>query len=87
MLTLPKCGDNYTIYFDASTVGLGCALMQSGKVIAYVSRELMLHENNYPTHCKELAVVVFELKLLRNYMYGVHVDVFTEHKSLQYVFT
>ena len=56
-------------------------------MIAYASRKLKIHEKNYPTHDLELAVVVFVLKLLRNYLYGVHVDVFTDLKSLQYVFT
>ena len=63
VLTLPKCGENYTVYCDASRVGLGCVLMQAGKVIDYASRQLKLHEKNYPTHDLELAVVVFALKL------------------------
>ena len=61
--------------------------MQAGKVIAYASRQLKVHEKNYPAHYLELAAVVFALKLWRNYLYRVHVDVFTDHKSLQYVFT
>ena len=87
VLTLPKSGENYTVYCDASRVGLGCVLMQAGKVIAYASRQLKVHEKNYPTHDLELAAVVFALKLWRHYLYGVHVDVFTDLKSLQYVFT
>ena len=87
VLTLPKCGENYSVYCDASRFGLGCVLMQGGKVIAYVSRQLKVHEKNYLTHDLELATVVFALKLWRHYLYGVHVDVFTDHKSLQYVFT
>ncbi|WMV36629.1 hypothetical protein MTR67_030014, partial [Solanum verrucosum] len=59
----------------------------NGKVIAYSSRQLKVHEKNYPTHDLELAVVVFALKIWRHYLYGVHVDVFTDHKSLQYVST
>ena len=51
--------------------------MQRGKVIAYASRELKVHEINYPTHYLELAAVVFALKIWRHYFYGVHVDVFT----------
>ena len=46
-----------------------------------------MHDNNYPTHDLELAVMVFALKIWRHYLYGVHVDVYTDHKSLQYVFT
>ena len=82
VLTLPKCGENYTIYFDASRVGLGCVFMPSGNVIDYASRQLKVQEKNYPTHDQELTVVVFALKLWRNYLYGVHVDMFTDHKSL-----
>ncbi|WMV43384.1 hypothetical protein MTR67_036769 [Solanum verrucosum] len=87
VLTLPEGSDGYVIYCDASRVGLGCVLMQRGKVIAYASRQLKVHEKNYPTHGLELAAVVFALKIWRHYLYGVHVDVFTYHKSLQYVFT
>ena len=61
--------------------------MQRGKVIAYATRKLKEHEKNYPTHDLELAAMVFVLKIWRHYLYGVHVDVFTDHKSLQYVFT
>ncbi|WMV14253.1 hypothetical protein MTR67_007638 [Solanum verrucosum] len=68
-------------------VGLGCVLMQNGKVIAYVSRQLKIHEKNYPTHELELATIVFALKIWRHYLYCVHIDVFTDHKSFQYVFT
>ena len=46
-----------------------------------------MHERNYPAHDLELAVVVFALKIWRHYLYGVHVDVYIDHKSLQYVFT
>ncbi|WMV08774.1 hypothetical protein MTR67_002159, partial [Solanum verrucosum] len=46
-----------------------------------------VHEKNYPTHDLELAAVVFALKIWRHYLYGVHVDVFTDYKSLQYVFS
>ncbi|MCQ7842167.1 Ty3/Gypsy family RNase HI domain-containing protein, partial [Salmonella enterica] len=56
-------------------------------VIAYASRQLRVHEKNYLTLDLELAVVVFALKIWRHYLYGVHVDVFTDHKSLQYVFS
>ena len=87
VLTLPKCGENYTIYCDASRVRLGCVLIHDGKVIAYASRKLKVHEKNYPTHDIEFVAFVFALKLWRHYLYGVHVDVFIDHKSIQYVFT
>ena len=63
VLTLPEEGVDFTVYCDASGVSLGGVLMQKGKVIAYDSRQLKSHENNYPTHDLELAAVVFVLKL------------------------
>ncbi|WMV32767.1 hypothetical protein MTR67_026152 [Solanum verrucosum] len=60
--------------------------MQSGKVIHYGSRKLKIHEKYYPTHNLELAVVVLAVKIWRHYLYSVHVDVFANHKSLQYMF-
>jgi len=85
VLTLPEDTDEFVVYYDASRVGLGCVLMQWGKVIAYSSRQLKVHEKNYPTHDLKLAAVVFAFKIWCHYLYGVHVDVFTDHKSLQYV--
>ena len=87
ILTLPEGNDGFVVYCDASRVGLGCVLMQHGKVIAYASRQLKTHEKNYLTHDLELAAIVFALNIWRHYLYGVHVDVFTDHKSLKYVFT
>jgi hypothetical protein len=52
----------FSIYCDASYTGLGCVLMQEGKVVAYSSQQLKVHEKNYPTHDLELAVVVHALK-------------------------
>ncbi|KAL0543800.1 hypothetical protein IC582_018905 [Cucumis melo] len=72
---------------DASKKGLGCVLMQQGKVVAYVSRQLKSHEQNYPTHDLELAAVVFTLKIWRHYLYGEKIHIFTNHKSLKYFFT
>ncbi|KAH0728122.1 hypothetical protein KY284_003987 [Solanum tuberosum] len=87
IMSLPDELEGFVVYCDASRVGLGCVLMRNGKVIAYASRQLKVHEKNYPTHDLELAAVVFALKIWRHYLYGVHVDVFTDHKSLQYIFT
>ncbi|KAH0743176.1 hypothetical protein KY290_031169 [Solanum tuberosum] len=87
VLTLSEGNDGFVVYCDASRVCLGCVLMQHGKVIAYASRQLKVHEKNYPTHDLELAAVVFVLKIWRHYLYGVHIDVLTNHKSLQYVFS
>nr|GFB10465.1 retrovirus-related Pol polyprotein from transposon 17.6 [Tanacetum cinerariifolium] len=77
----------FHIYSDASKKGLGCVLMQHGKVIAYASRQLKPYEVNYPTHDLELAAVVFALKIWRHYLYGESCDIFTDHKSLKYIFT
>ncbi|WMV13735.1 hypothetical protein MTR67_007120 [Solanum verrucosum] len=81
-LTLSEGSDSYMIYCDTSRVILGCALMQRGKIIAYASRQLKVHEKIYPTHDLELTTVVFSLNIWRHYLYGVHVDVFTDYKSL-----
>ena len=75
------------MYSDVSGIGLGCVLMQDGKVVAYASRQLKLHEQNYPTHDLELAAVVFALKFWRHYLYGEKCRIFTNHKSLKYLLT
>ena len=85
VLSLPVEGLPYAVYCDASGTGLGCVLMQQDRVIAYASRQLKDHERNYPTHDLELAAVVHALKIWRHYLYGVHCDVFTDHRSLQYI--
>ena len=87
VLTLTRSGAGYVVYSDASRVGLGYVPMQDGKVIAYSSRQLKINENNYPTHYLDLAYLVFALKVWIHYLYGVHVFLYTNHKSLQYVFT
>jgi hypothetical protein len=63
ILTLPSRTGGFLIYSDISLKGLGCVLMQQGKVIAYASRQLKTYEHNYPTHDLELATVVFALKI------------------------
>ncbi|KAJ0524657.1 putative nucleotidyltransferase, Ribonuclease H [Helianthus annuus] len=87
ILTLPSGSGGFDIYSDASKKGLGCVLMQHGKVIAYASRQLKPYEVNYPTHDLELAAVVFALKIWRHYLYGETCNIFTDHKSLKYIFT
>ncbi|KAJ9560732.1 hypothetical protein OSB04_005892 [Centaurea solstitialis] len=84
VLTLPEGVEDMTVYCDASRLGLGCVLMQRGRVIAYASRQLKPHEANYPTHDLELAAVVFALKIWRHYLYGVKCTIFTDHRSLRY---
>nr|GFB13455.1 putative reverse transcriptase domain-containing protein [Tanacetum cinerariifolium] len=87
VLTLPSGSGGFQTYSDASKKGLGCVLMQHGKVIAYASRQLKPYEVNYPTHDLDLAAVVFALKIWRHYLYSESCDVFTNHKSLKYIFT
>ena len=63
VLVIPDTGKPFEVYYDASHQGLGCVLMQDGRVVAYASRQLKNHEKNYPTHDLELAAVVFALKI------------------------
>ena len=75
------------MYCDASKDGLGCVLMQSGRVVAYGSRQLKNHEQSYPTHDMESTTIVFVLKSWRHYLYGKQFEAFSHHKSLKYIFT
>jgi hypothetical protein len=75
ILALLESGKRFTVFTDASRIGLGCVLMQEGRVIAYGSRQLWKHEGNYPTHDFELAAVVFALKSWRHYLYGESCDI------------
>ncbi|GJX00849.1 putative reverse transcriptase domain-containing protein [Tanacetum coccineum] len=85
ILALPEGNDDFVVYCDASHQGLGAVLMQREKVIAYASRQLKPHEENYTTHDLELGAVVFALKIWRHYLYGTKCIVFTDHKSLQHI--
>ncbi|GKB73722.1 putative reverse transcriptase domain-containing protein [Tanacetum coccineum] len=85
ILALPKGNNDFVVYCDASHQGLGAMLMQREKVIAYASRQLNPHEENYTTHDLELGVVVFTLKIWRHYLYGTKCTVFSDHKSLQHI--
>jgi hypothetical protein len=87
ILTLPDIKKDFVVYCDASRQGLGCVLMQDGKVVAYASRQLRKHEENYSTHDLELTAVVHALKIWRHYLIGNKCDVYTDHKSLKYFFT
>jgi hypothetical protein len=87
VLTLPDIKKDFVVYCDASRQGLGCVLMQEGKVVAYASRQLKKHKENYPTHDLELAAVVHALKIWRHYLMRNKCELFTDHKSLKYFFT
>ncbi|GKB10653.1 reverse transcriptase domain-containing protein, partial [Tanacetum coccineum] len=85
ILALPEEDDDFVVYCDASLQGLGVVLMQREKIIAYASRQLKPHKENYTTHDLELGAVVFALKTWRHYLYGTKCTVFTNHKSLQHI--
>jgi hypothetical protein len=87
VLVLSDIHKDFTIYYDASRKGLGCVLMQEGRVVAYASRQLKIHEQNYPTHDLKLAVVVHTLKIWRHYLIGNKCEIYMDHKSLKYIFT
>ncbi|GJX48828.1 putative reverse transcriptase domain-containing protein [Tanacetum coccineum] len=79
--------EDFVVYCDASGIGLGYVLMQRGKVIAYASRQLKIPEKIYTTHDLELGAVVFALKIWRHYLYGTKSVIYTDHKSLQHIFS
>jgi hypothetical protein len=87
VLAQPDNNKPFDVYCDASGTRLGCVLMQDNRVIAYASRALRPHEQNYPTHDLELAAVVHALKMWRHYLMGTHCNIYTDHKSLKYIFT
>ena len=78
-------GKEYVIFSNASLNELGCVLMQEGKAVAYVSRQLKPHEKNYPMHYLELTTIVFALKIWRHYLYREKCFIYTDHKSLKYL--
>ncbi|KAG8502445.1 hypothetical protein CXB51_000382 [Gossypium anomalum] len=85
LLVQPESGKEFVIYSDALLIGLGCVMMQEGKVIAYASRLLKPHEKNYLTHGLELVAIVFALKIWRHYLFSEKCHVFSDHKSLKYL--
>ncbi|MCU5933464.1 hypothetical protein H3U10_19950, partial [Clostridioides difficile] len=78
VLILPDQTKDFQVYCDASRHGLGCVLMQEGRVVAYASRQLRPHEGNYPTHDLELEAVVHALKIWRHYLIGNRCEVYTD---------
>jgi hypothetical protein len=87
VLAQPDNNKPFDVYCDASGTGLVCVLMQDNRVIAYASRALRPHEQNFPTHDLELAAMVHALKMWRHYLMGTHCNIYTDHKSLKYIFT
>ena len=86
VLILPSRNEGYTMYYDASRVGLGCVLIQNRRVVAYASCQLKKNEQNYPTHDLKMVAVVFSLKIWRYYLYGITCEIYIDHKSLKYIF-
>ena len=80
ILIMPDISKNFDVYCDASRLGLGCVLMQEGKVVSYLSRQLKPHD-------LELAAVVLAWKTWRHYLMGNRCEIYTDHKSLKYIFT
>jgi hypothetical protein len=87
VLAQPDSNQPFDVYCDTSGIGLGCVLMQNNRVIAYASRALRNHEQNYPTHDLELAAVIHALKIWRHHLMGAKCNIYTDHKSLKYIFT
>ncbi|KAA3465907.1 integrase [Gossypium australe] len=82
VLVQPESGKELVIFSDASLNGLGCVLMQEGKVIAYTSRQLKPHEKNYPTHDLELVAIMFASKIWQHHLFGEKCHIYTDHKNL-----
>jgi hypothetical protein len=86
VLVVPNMEKQFSIYCDALEQGLGCVIMQDGRVVVYGSRLLRKHEEHYRTHDLELVAVVHALKLWRHYLIGKRCEVYSDHKSLKYIF-
>jgi hypothetical protein len=86
VFAMPDMEKPFSIYCDAFSQGLGCVLMQDGHIVAYASRQLRKHEEKYPTHDLELAAMVHALKIWRHYIIGKRCEVYSDHKSLKYIF-
>jgi hypothetical protein len=84
---MPDMEKSFSIYYDMSGQGLGCVLMQDGRVVVYASRQLRKHEVNYLTHDLELATMVHALKIWRHYVMGKRCELYMDHKCLKYIFT
>ena len=77
----------FEVIVDAYRQGIGGVLQQEHHPIAYESRQLCIHEKNYPTHDLELLAVVHALKKWRHYLLSQVFELVTDHKSLKWIFT
>jgi hypothetical protein len=87
ILVMPDMEKLFSIYCDVSGQGLGCVLMQDGHMVAYASRQLRKHEVHYLTLDLKLGTIVHILKIWRHYLMGMRCELYTDHKSLKYMFT
>ena len=86
ILKVPDMDVDFLVCTDASKEGLGRVLMQDGRVIAYISRKLRRHEENYVTHDLELLSIIYALKVWRHYLVGRKFELRTDHGGLQHIF-
>ena len=84
---MPDFSQPFEVVVDACGQGIGGILKQEGHPVAYESRQLRIHEKNYPTHDLELLAVVYALKRWRHYLLGRLFQLVTDHKSLKWIFT
>jgi hypothetical protein len=87
VLAQPDIDRPFNVYCDASRTGLGCVPIQDGRIIAYALCQLKRHKVNYPTYDLELAAIVYALKIGRHYLLRNKVHIYTDYKSLKYIFT
>ena len=86
ILKVPDMDVDFLVCTDTSKEGLGGVLMQYGRVIAYISRKLRRHEENYATHDLELLAIVYALRFWRHYLTGHKFELKTDHCGLQHIF-
>jgi hypothetical protein len=87
ILTMSDMEKPFSIYCDASDLGLGGVLMQDDHVVAYALRQLRKHEEKYLTNYLKLAIVVHALMIWRHYIIDKRCEIYSNHKSLKYIFT
>jgi hypothetical protein len=87
ILTMSDMEKPFSIYCDASDLGLGCVLMQDDHIVAYALRQLRKHEEKYLTNYLKLVVVVHALMIWRHYIIDKRCEIYSNHKSLKYIFT
>ena len=87
IIKVPNMDADFLVSTDASKEGLGRVLMQDSLVIAYISRKLRRHDENYATHDFELLAIIYALKVWRHYLVGQKFELKTNHYGLQHIFT